>query len=416
MKSLRVSLCSVALALGTCLSSAATAAHPGWPDPILPNPPLPALPDPIHLIDHTVFDAAVQDVIEAAEEQAELIAHPDEIFHDPPPKLHHDHRSLRRSKADRFAPAGISNAHVHAQGEWMAEYKYLVTFQEDNRAGSSTIDDLATIPYTHDGITTNFGASPTQMTAEMHQIRLMYGVSDDLTIYTVMNFPVLTMDHIRGPGNPTGGGPGSAFTTHTSGIGDTQFGALGNLIDSEHDDLIINVGFSVPTGDIFDTSANSTAGLLELPLEYPMRKGSGTFNARPGITYRHFEECSSFGVQYQGDHPIGENYRDYSVGDIYRLNAWYSHLVGENIALSLRIENLWRSNYDGADPQTPDALISTNVESFRGGYFLNVGAGVAIMHQGHLLNVELIPTVYQNLEGIQLETDWSLVASWSSTF
>ena len=138
---------------------------------------------------------------------------------------------------------------------------------------------------------------------------------DDLTIYTVMNLPVLTMDHIRGPGNPTGGGPGSAFTTHTSGIGDTQFGALGNLIDSEHDDLIINVGFSVPTGDIFDTSANSTAGLLELPLEYPMRKGSGTFNARPGITYRHFEECSSFGVQYQGDHPIGENYRDAKVQD-----------------------------------------------------------------------------------------------------
>ena len=413
MKSLRVSLCTVGLALGTCLSSAASAAHPGWPDPVLPNPPLPA---PIHLIDHTVFDAAVQDAIELAEEQAELIAHPDEIFHDPPPAVRYDLGDVRRGKADRYAPAGLSGAYVNNQGEWIAEYKYLVSFKEDNRAGSSTIDDLATIPYTHDGITTNFGASPTQMTEELHVIRLTYGVSDDLTLYSVMSFPVLTMDHIRGPGNPTGGRPGSAFTTHTSGIGDTLFGALGNLIDSDNDDLIIDVGFSVPTGDIFDTASNSTAGLLDLPLEYPMRKGSGTFNARPGITYRHYEECSSFGVQYQGDHPIGENYRDYSVSDVYRINAWYSHLIGDNIALSLRVENMWRSNYDGADPDTPDALISTNVETFRGGYFLNVGAGVAVLHRGHLLNVELIPTVYQNLEGIQLETDWSLVASWTSSF
>ncbi|WP_417377302.1 hypothetical protein [Gimesia maris] len=60
--------------------------------------------------------------------------------------------------------------------------------------------------------------------------------------------------------------------------------------------------------------------------------------------------------------------------------------------------------------------ISTNVESFRGGYTLNLGLGAAALLNGHLLNVEFVPMLHQDLDGIQLETDWSLVASWSKSF
>jgi hypothetical protein len=116
------------------------------------------------------------------------------------------------------------------------------------------------------------------------------------------------------------------------------------------------------------------------------------------------------------DLPIGRNYRGYSVSDTYRVNAWYSHLLTDDVSLSVRIENLWKSNYHGADPQTPNGLISTNVESFRGGYSLNLGLGASALIAGHLLNVEFIPTLHQDLKGIQLETDWTLAASWSKSF
>ena len=65
---------------------------------------------------------------------------------------------------------------------------------------------------------------------------------------------------------------------------------------------------------------------------------------------------------------------------------------------------------------TPDGLISTNVESFRGGYWLNLGLGAAWLVKGHLLNVEFVPNLYQDLNGVQLETDWTFVMSWSKTF
>ena len=336
---------------------------------------------------------------------------------------HHD--SNRRSMADKHLPAGLMGGHAHKRGEWMVEYKYMNMFMDDNRIGSHSVSATTAMGapappappgLTVDGIRTNAGAVPTQMTMEMHMIHLMYGLTDDVSIYTMLMLPSLTMDHIRGFGNPAGGGPGSSFTTHTSGFGDTAFGALVKLAEDEDNDLLLNLGFSVPTGDIFETSSAPTAGGAALPLPYPMRKGSGTFNARPGITWRHYAESGSFGAQFQTDLPIGRNYRGYSVSDTFQLNFWYSHLLTENLALSVRLENLWKSNYGGADPATNDLLISTNVESFRGGYSLNLGLGVAALIKGHLFNTEFVPTLYQDLDGIQLETDWTFVTSWSKSF
>lgn len=319
----------------------------------------------------------------------------------------------RRGLADKHAPAGIMGDHLHDPGEWMVEYKYMNMYMEDNRLGSRTLSDAEAITIGN-SLGTNLGATPTDMTMEMHMLHVMRGVTDDVTAYVMVMLPSLTMDHLRGPGNPAG--PGTPFTTHNSGFGDTTFGALLRLHSDEDDDWILNLGVSTPTGDIFRTSSAPTAGLVEQPLPYPMRLGTGTAHLRPGVTWKHYFDRCSTGVQLQTDHPLGRNYRGYSVGDEYRLNAWLSRLLWDDIAVSVRFEHLWRTNYSGADPGTPDPLISTNVEGFRGGYTANLGLGMMALFNGHLLNVELVPRLYQDLDGIQLETDWAVVASWSKAF
>ncbi|SMP52008.1 Putative MetA-pathway of phenol degradation [Neorhodopirellula lusitana] len=315
-----------------------------------------------------------------------------------------------RSRADKHAPASIMGDHLHDPGEWMVEYKYMNMYMEDNRAGTRTLSDAGSFTYGDSSTpVTNQGATPTQMTHEMHMLHIMRGVTEDITVYTMLMLPSITMDHQRR-------GDGSAFTTHNSGFGDTTFGALLRLYSDVNDDLILNLAGSVPTGDIFRTTRIPSRGVTDQALPYPMRLGSGTFNAKPGITWKHYLESGSWGVQFQSDVPIGRNYRDYSVSDEFRLNTWYSHLLTDNFSTSIRLENLWRTNYDGADAATPDAMISTNVESFRGGYSLNLGLGAAALVKGHLLNVEFVPTLYQDLDGIQLETDWTMAASWSKSF
>ena len=247
-------------------------------------------------------------------------------------------------------------------------------------------------------------------------LHIMYGVTDDATAYMMVMLPSLTMDHIRGPANMAGGGPGSPFTTHNSGFGDLAFGALVRVWEGDDDELILNLGGSAPTGDIYRTTTIPTAGMVAQPLPYPMRLGSGTFNFRPGVTWKHYFNSGSFGLQYQSVNPVGKNYRGYAVGDDFRLNTWYTHLLTDNLAMSVRLENQWVTNFDGADPMTPNAVISTNVENFRGGYYLNLGLGSNVLLGKHLLSVEFVPTLYQDLNGIQLETDWNLVASWSFAF
>ena len=330
---------------------------------------------------------------------------------------HHGHQ--RRSLADKHAPAGLMGDHLHDPGEFMIEYRYMNMYMHGNRIGTNSVSNAAVLPAAPgglvvDGIATNNGATPTAMTMEMHMVHLMRGLTEDVTVYAMLMLPSLTMDHLRGPMNPAGAG--TPFTTHNSGFGDTVIGALVSVYEDEDDDVIANLSCSVPTGEIFRTTTIPTGGAVAQPLPYPMRLGSGTFNARPGLTWKHYFKRSSLGVQLQTDIPIGRNYRGYSVSDTFQLNSWYSHLLTNDLAFSIRLENVWRSNFDGVDANTPDGLISTNVESFRGGYTLNLGIGLMALVKGHLLNVEAVPTLYQDLDGVQLETDWSLVVSWSKSF
>ena len=227
----------------------------------------------------------------------------------------------RKGMVDKHAPVGIMGDHLHSQGKWMAEYRYMNMYMEDNRIGTTTVSDATAVgPTTIGGITTNAGATPTQMTMEMHMIHVMYGATDDVTLYTMLMLPSLTMDHLRGPGNPLGAG--SNFTTHNSGFGDTGFGALLRLYSDCSSDLIMNLGCSVPTGDIYRETSIPTGAPTALP--YPMRLGSGTFNARPGVTFKQYLTNWSWGTQFQTDIPVGRNYRGYSVSDEYRLNTWAS--------------------------------------------------------------------------------------------
>ncbi|GIW79601.1 MAG: hypothetical protein KatS3mg105_1408 [Gemmatales bacterium] len=326
----------------------------------------------------------------------------------------------RRDFADKHAPAGLLGDHVHDKGEVMFEYKYINMYMDGNRFGTRRLTPSQALTVGQ-GLGTNFLATPTDMQMEMHMAHFMYGLTDNVTVYTMLMFPVVTMDHIRNtPFPPNAPLAGLPFTTTNSGFGDMAFGALWRVHKTDQDDVIVNLGFSVPTGDIDRLTSIPTGGASSVEFPYPMRLGAGTFNLRPGITYKHYMTYGSFGSQLQTDLPLGRNYDGYSVGDEFRFSTWYSHLIRQRFAASFRVENLWRSNFGGIDRDrttTNPRAISTNRPDMRGGYWLSFGYGLMLLvGNGHLLNVEITHPVYQDLDGIQLETDFSLFVSWSKAF
>ncbi|WP_233199038.1 MULTISPECIES: transporter [Pirellulaceae] len=314
--------------------------------------------------------------------------------------------SLKEGRPDSHAPAGLMGDHVHHQGEVMIEYKFQKMFMDGNRYGTQQVSDVAALDVT--GIP--FMATPTRMDMNMQMLHVMYGATDNVTLYLMPMWMELTMDHMRRNG--------TTFTTYNEGFSDLRFGALFLLYDTESTDWIFNFGMSAPTGNIHGTTTAASPMGAETQMPYPMQLGSGTFNFRPGITYKKYWDMASTGVQLQTNLPVGENYRDYTVGNEYQLNWWFARRVGEQMSFSFRTEGLWRENYGGpGDPQLNPNMISTARTDMRGGFWFNLGiGGIYQFCDGSRLNVELVRPVYQDLDGVQLETDFQMFASWSKAW
>jgi len=314
---------------------------------------------------------------------------------------------LKEGRPDSHAPAGLMGDHMHEAGEVMVEYKFMSMSMNGNRAGTDRLS-----PAQARAFDSGFMVAPTSMHMDMHMVHVMYAPSDDITLYVMPTYLSMTMDHERGNL--------STFSTHNEGIGDLPFGFLWSAHESDVDELILNAGFSAPTGNISRRTTVPTNGNppgIEFP--YPMRLGSGTFDFRPAATYKYYTENSTFGVQGSGIFPAHFNFDDYSIGQEYRLNAWFSRRISpdRNLSASFRVEKVWRENFNGADNDLAQGLIHTNRPDFRGGQWLNFGYGLIYqLPLGGRANFEMTHPVYQHLEGVQLQNSWTLFASYSKAF
>lgn len=323
------------------------------------------------------------------------------------------HGGIMEGRPDEHAPAGLMGDHVHEPGEFMFEYKYMHMEMNGNRFGTTRVSDVAALDVTG----TAFAATPISMTMDMHMLHFMWGFTENVTLWVMPMYFEAEMNHLRRPGSMGALVRGPTFITLNSGFGDTAFGSLINLYEGNTDILMLNVGWSAPTGNINHRTSTPTGMPGEFP--YPMRTGSGSFNARPAVTYKSYWENVSFGAQMSGNIPTHRNFSGYADGDEYRATSWVSRVFGpqRRAVASFRVEGVWRDNVSGADPQLVPGMISTANPFMRGGEWLNFGYGG--MYQfpgGSRLNVEVLHPIHQNLRGVQLETDLTLFASWSKAW
>ena len=161
---------------------------------------------------------------------------------------------------------------------------------------------------------------------------------------------------------------------------------------------------------------------MSMPMVFPytMRLGHGTWDACPGITYRHYWDHASFGLQGTFDLPMGMNDEQYQVGNEYHVTAWLAYLLDAKkaIAATFRIEGLWRSNYVGADPQLDPTMTSESDPTMRGGDYLNFGYGLMWRLPGHLgvLEGEFVQPIVQNVRGMQETTEASFAVRYVAMF
>jgi hypothetical protein len=291
----------------------------------------------------------------------------------------------------------------------MLSYRYMRMSMEGTRDGTTPIGNRDVVA---EGGEYGYMVVPTRMPMDMHMAGLMLAPSDRVTLMVMGNWQTGSMDHLTRSGTD--------FTTRTSGFGDTKLAALIGLTDGPVK-LHLNAGLSIPTGSLDEADATPTSAPSEVRLPYPMQIGSGTFDLEPGVTIHSEAEGGAWGLQTKATLRLGENDNEYKLGNRFLATGWLQHRLFDELSASVRVEAQKWGNVDGADPALAPAMIYTADPDLRAGTRVDVPLGLNWYFvdgplRGHRLAVEVNLPVYQDLDGPQLETDWTLTVGWQKAF
>lgn len=313
-----------------------------------------------------------------------------------------------------FNPAfGDDIYHTHPAGMWMFSYKFMHTDMSGLRDGTSKVSVDNVIPMM--GTKYGYMMAPTKMSMDMHMVMLMYGISDHLTLMGMTNYQDNAMDMLMNMG--MGKGNKAEPTMRTGGIGDSELRGIYRITD----DLVGSLGLSIPTGDI--TQDFTTMG-MKFRAPYDMQLGSGTVDFKPALTYSDLsaDAAWNWGGQASYTHHTGRNYAGYSLGDNVKLTSWLQRALGP-VSTWFRLAYSNTGHISGRDKQIQKILDpkmgapSPDADPVNyGGERLDGFVGVSFAAGPFSMGIEGGVPLYQNLNGLQLETDWYLTAGLQMMF
>jgi len=329
--------------------------------------------------------------------------------------------------ADSHAPLGVMGEHTHDKGEFMVSYRYMRMDMKGSRDGTNRLNPEEIVT----GNANPFFGMPMQpptlrivpeeMTMDMHMVGLMYGLTDRVTLTAMTSFVTKNMDHVTFQGS-VGTTELDSFTTETSGFGDTTLGALiGVDMDGAHR-WHLNVAISLPTGSIDETGTILTPMNMRptVRLPYAMQLGSGTFDLKPGITYLGRSGDWSWGAQALGAIRLDENDECYALGDRFEGTAWLAYEFSRNFSVSTRLKAVSQGQIDGIDPLIAGPVQTADPDNFGGETAELLFGANYLFTDGPLaknrLAIEAGLPVHRDLNGPQLETDWTLTLGWQRAF
>ena len=333
---------------------------------------------------------------------------------------HHDHEACEHGHHDeafKLAPIGVMGSHVHGEGELMFSYRFMFMEMEGLRDGTGRKGQSEELGHMMPMSGESYGMLPRRMTMKMHMLGAMYGLTDDWTMTLMVPWLEYDMDSSSRMMAMSGV---NKFSTQSEGFGDVKIGSLYRFHKAEDYELIFNMTLSLPTGSV-DEDDDTPMGNQRLG--YTMQQGSGTYDLMPGITLTGHNDVWGYGAQAIATLRLGRNSEDYSKGDSVMLNTWLSRKITKNFSTSLRIElNSWK-DYDGHDDELVGRknMMPTADEDLRAGTRADALLGFTYLFTegalaGNSIGLEAGMPFYQDIDGPNLETDYTVTLGWQVRF
>jgi len=322
-------------------------------------------------------------------------------------------------------PAGVMFGHMLGQaGDMMVGYSYKYSdwstgMQQGTRAG---ISDQELIDNACKGGVCEFKADG--MAMHMHMVNFMYAPTDWLNLMLMPQFAYKKMDMKPLPNS----GVTEAGYHGNNGLGDTLFGGLVKIFNTENQYMHLGIIGSAPTGRIDVTFNNFINDGSQLQ-SFGMQLGSGTWDLKPSLTYSGKLDSWYWGAQATGTKRLQHRNRfGYVLGDEIEGSLWGGYRALDWLSFSVRniykVQGAIRGGVNRIIPvplgQTAQLTPLENPAN-KGGQFWDVGLGMSLSvpsgeYAGHSLNVEWLQPVIHDLNGYQLERDGTLSVRWGYAF
>lgn len=329
--------------------------------------------------------------------------------------------------ASAHAPIGVMGDHLHARGEVMLSYRFMRMEMAGSRDGTDALaaDEIVTsLPNRFFGLPgqpPTLRVVPEEMTMDMHMVGVMVGLSGRVTLTAMGAFVTNDMDHVTYRG-PVGTDRLGGFETSTEGIGDTRLGALVALDRQGRWRTHAGLAVSLPTGSTTERGEilTPTGATPTVRLPYAMQLGSGTFDLLPSVTTLGRAGRFSWGAQASATVRLDENDEGYALGDRLSGTAWLARDLAPWLSGSLRAEAATQGRIEGRDGAIAGPVQTADPDNY-GGETVTLALGANLIAPsgplaGHRLAVEGGLPLYRDLNGPQLETDWTLTIGWQKAF
>jgi hypothetical protein len=281
----------------------------------------------------------------------------------------------------------------------------------DRDARPGYVRDNSYIPYTE---------TPRELNVTAHTIEVAYAPHPRTTFILQVPFLQTDLETLEASDDRR--------RDHTDGVGDITLALLVPFIRKGGESSHIHIAFDFPSGEYRENDRDGQR------LPYDSQLGNGSVDFEWGWTYRGERDWLSWGGQAIGRHAIEKNGVNYREGSRFEASLWGGVRLIDGLSASLRVQWQKQNNLRGADidfdnivrddPEKPKGYpdIASPAENgkARGGTRFLIGPGLAYdlpgSLRGHRLAAELSVPFYQNLDGPQLEQDWTLTAGWQWAF
>lgn len=325
-------------------------------------------------------------------------------------------------------PAGVMGAQVLPAGKIMLMYTPTWMHMEGSRIGTRRVSPeeiVTTVPNRFRNMPMQpqtLRIAPEYMDMRMQMFGATLGVTDRISLMAMGTYVEKEMEMITFAG-PAGTTRLATSKGETDGLGDTVLAALITLYEANGHHVHAIAGISLPTGSVEErTRMISPMGMpMEMRASYGMQLGTGSVDAMPGLVYTGQQGPLAWGALYRARIPLeGENDQGYRWGDRHELTGWLAYAFNPALSGSLRFAASTEDSIDGRDPLIMGPFQGTNPD-FYGGDRIEVLAGLSGMLPLDAIGMARIGVeagipIYQDLNGPQLERDWSLTFTVGARF